>query len=107
MYICSQTRMYRITNSSDKSQTRRGLQARYDDVPDHSKLLLDSLRRTLITSPIKPQYHRGLLTENKNLNRELPDEIEEDSVLPNEVQDNTATPKKRFYHKSLYIQLPR
>lgn len=83
------------------------MQIRHHDVPHHRQLLLRALRRALRASPVNAQHHRGLLAKDQNPHRELPNEIEKDRLLSNQIQDHLAPPEERVHHQSLHIQLPR
>lgn len=80
-----QTRVYRPPNSIDASKARGRLQTRHHDLPYHSELLLHTLRRTLLSSPSKPQHHSGLLSKDQDPYRELSNETEKDGLLSNEI----------------------
>ena len=73
--------MHRAPNSSNQSEARSRLQIRHHDLSHHSQLLLSAVRRTVLTSTEQPQHHRGLLAEDQDLNRKLPNEAEEDRLL--------------------------
>lgn len=106
-FSCHQARMHRTANSDHQSQTRGRMQVRHNDMPDHGDLLLRSIRGAVRPLTVPPQHHRGLLAEDQDPDRELPDEAEEDRVLQDEVQNNTPLPEERVHHQGVHIQLPR